>query len=149
MIGLRVYELKQDKDRDVRENTVLTNVSDEVLKLSVMLNKMNSLEIPNDGETNGSGQGIATTRDDPELDSTFDKTLDTTNSDGSDTIIETLLTAEESERQSVGVEKAEEMKEESLAAKEIVQQSKSSEQPSMVKEQEPQNITQENYEEEW
>ncbi|XP_063702550.1 serine/threonine-protein phosphatase 4 regulatory subunit 1-like [Culicoides brevitarsis] len=85
MIGLRVYELKQDKDRDVRENTTLTNVSEEVLKLSAMLNKMNALEIPTDGE----GAAAAAANVDPtEANATLDTT---TTSEGSDTIIHSLL----------------------------------------------------------
>lgn len=115
MIGLRVYELKQDKDRDVRENTVLINVSDEVLKLSVMLNKMNALEIPIDGEMSGSGTTKA--KEDFEMDETLDKTLDTTaTSDGSDTIIESFLpVAEETVEESAHVEKAQEVKEEIIS----------------------------------
>lgn len=123
MIGLRVYELKQDKDRDVRENTVLINVSDEVLKLSVMLNKMNALEIPSDdGEMSGSGTTKA--KEDFEIDETLDKTLDTTaTSDGSDTIIESFLpvaeeTVDESAQQ---VEKAQEVKEEIISEERVKQ----------------------------
>lgn len=39
MIGVRVYELKHDKDRDVRDNTTLVNVSKEVLNLAEMVTK--------------------------------------------------------------------------------------------------------------
>lgn len=141
MIGLRVYELKQDKDRDVRDNTVLINVSDEVLKLSVMLNKMNALEIPNEGEMEGSGSGTAKISDDADLDSTLDKTLDTTTSDGSDTIIESLLTNTGADGDSSGgvvvVEKALEVKEGTLAA------------PTEEVTAEQDIVAPENYQEEW
>lgn len=86
MIGLRVYELKQDKDRDVRENTTLCNVSDEVLKLSVMLNKMNALEVINDGD--GAAAATATDTNESEANATLDTT---TTSEGSDTIIHNVL----------------------------------------------------------
>lgn len=139
MIGLRVYELKQDKDRDVRDNTVLINVSDEVLKLSVMLNKMNALEIPNEGEMEGSG--TAKISDDADLDSTLDKTADTTTSDGSDTIIESLLTNAGADGDSSGgvvvVEKALEVKEGILAA------------PTEEVTAEQDIVAPENYQEEW
>lgn len=39
MIGVRVFELAHDKDRDVRENTTLAYVSNEVLKLAEMVTK--------------------------------------------------------------------------------------------------------------
>lgn len=44
MIGVRVFELKHDKDRDVRDNTTLTHVSEEVIKLAEMVTKFDALE---------------------------------------------------------------------------------------------------------
>uniref|UniRef100_A0A336M0L6 CSON009591 protein n=1 Tax=Culicoides sonorensis TaxID=179676 RepID=A0A336M0L6_CULSO len=134
MIGLRVYKLKQDKDRDVRDNTVLTNVSDEVLKLSVMLNKMNDLEINTDElniPKNESGAGDTN-------ESVLQNTLDVTSSDDSDTIIDTLLDSEKAEDEGEipsGVEKGEEVKEISPIKQ--------------VEEPQTKITTQENYEEEW
>lgn len=106
-----MYELKQDKDRDVRDNTDLTNVSEEVLKLSVMFDKMNSLETPNDVEPSGSG--ATTAKEEFELENNLHLDTTTTSSNGSDTIIESVLTDvdETPEVAESGVEKAEEVQE--------------------------------------
>lgn len=143
MIGLRVSELKQDKDRDVRANTILIHVKDEVLKLSVVLNKLNDLEVANISSDNEAKQ------QDLILDHTLDTTANTTLSNESDTIIETLSTSKETEMNSPRVEKSEGIKEEPTEKNNVPLEKETLEQMPEENVPELDTLKQANYEEEW
>lgn len=90
MIGLRVYELKQDKDRDVRDNTSLCYVSEEVLKLSAMKYKFDALDVSCDETPPESSDKLINKGETSFVDTTFDNTIDTTTSEDLDTIIDAI-----------------------------------------------------------
>lgn len=76
MIGLRVYELNRDRDRDVSENASLAFVSDEVLELAAMVTKMESLETSSPNDMFAAAVEVKKPVEINQSDSSLDRTLD-------------------------------------------------------------------------